>query len=212
MGKYTGPVCKLCRREGDKLFLKGERCYGSKCSFEKRGYAPGQHGRNKQGRSERESDYARQLRAKQKVRRVYGVFERQFRRYFGIARRTTGMTGLVLLQTLELRLDSVVYRLGFAVDRAQARQLVNHGHIRVNGKRADIASMILRPGDVVTVKESARQNTYFKELLDVVDKRSYPSWVDRDGKALTGRVLRVPDRSEIDGNLNEQLIVEYYSR
>lgn len=212
MGKYTGPVCKLCRREGDKLFLKGERCYGPKCSFEKRGYAPGQHGRNKQGRSERESDYARQLRAKQKARRVYGVFERQFRRYFGIANSRAGLTGLMLLQTLELRLDNVVYRLGFAMDRAQARQLVNHGHIQVNGKRADIASMILRPSDVVTVKESARQNTYFKELLDVVDKRSFPSWIDRDGKALTGRVLRVPDRSEIDGNLNEQLIVEYYSR
>jgi small subunit ribosomal protein S4 len=212
MGKYIGPVCKLCRREGEKLFLKGERCYGPKCSFEKRGFAPGMHGRNKQGRSERESDYGRQLRAKQKARRTYGVFERQFRRYFGIARRKTGMTGLVLLQTLELRLDNVVYRMGLAVDRAQARQLVNHGHLQVNGRRADIASMILRPGDVVTVEESSRQKTYWKELLDVVNKRSFPSWLDRDGKALTGRVLRVPDRSEIDGNLNEQLIVEYYSR
>jgi small subunit ribosomal protein S4 len=192
--------------------LKGERCYGPKCSFEKRGFAPGQHGRNKQGRSERESDYARQLRAKQRARRVYGVFERQFRRYFGIARRRTGMTGLVLLQTLELRLDNVVYRLGFAVDRAQARQLVNHGHVQVNGRRADIASMILRIGDVVTVKESSHQKTYWKELLDVVGKRTFPSWLDRDSKALTGRVLRTPDRSEIDGNLNEQLIVEYYSR
>lgn len=212
MGKYIGPVCKLCRREGEKLFLKGERCYGPKCSFEKRGFAPGQHGRNKVGRSERESDYARQLRAKQKVRRVYGVFERQFRRYFGIAQRKKGMTGLMLLQTLELRLDNVVFRMGLAVDRAQARQLVNHGHLQVNGHRADIASMILRPGDVVTVEENSRQKTYWKELLDVVNKRSYPSWIDRDGKALTGRVLRVPDRSEIDGNLNEQLIVEYYSR
>lgn len=212
MGKYIGPVCKLCRREGEKLFLKGERCYGPKCSFEKRGFAPGQHGRNKQGRSERESDYARQLRAKQKARRTYGIFERQFRRYFGIARRKTGVTGMVLLQTIEMRLDNVVYRLGFAVDRAQARQLVNHGHMQVNGHRADIASMLLRPGDVVTVKENSRQKTYWKELLDVVNKRTYPAWIDRDGKTLTGRILRVPDRSEIDGNLNEQLIVEYYSR
>lgn len=212
MGKYIGPVCKLCRREGEKLFLKGERCFGPKCSFEKRGFAPGQHGRSRQGRSERESDYARQLRAKQKARRVYGVYERQFRRYFGIALRTKGLTGLNLLQTLEMRLDNVVYRMGFAMDRAQARQLVNHGHIRINNSRADIPSMLVRPGDTITVDEGARRKTYWKELLDFVDKRLCPVWIERDGKNLSGRVLRIPERSEIDGNLNEQLIVEYYSR
>lgn len=212
MGKYIGPVCKLCRREGEKLYLKGERCYTPKCSIEKRGFAPGQHGRGKQGRSERESDYARQLRAKQKARRVYGVFERQFRRYFAVAQRTPGLTGLTLLQTLETRLDNVVFRLGFAVDRSQARQLVNHGHIQVNGHKADVASMLLRPGDVVTVEENSRRKTYWKEIVDVADKRVSPMWVERDVKGLYGRVLRIPERAEIEGNLNEQLIVEYYSR
>jgi small subunit ribosomal protein S4 len=212
MGKYLGPVCKLCRREGEKLFLKGERCYSPKCWFEKRGFAPGQHGRTQQGRSERESDYARQLRAKQKARRVYGIFERQFRRYFGLALRKKGLTGLNLLQTLEMRLDNVVYRMGFASSRAQARQLVNHGHILVNNHRADIPSMLVKPGDVVSVKENARSLTYWKDLLDVVDRRTCPMWIDRDTKNLSGRILRLPERSEIDGNLNEQLIVEYYSR
>jgi small subunit ribosomal protein S4 len=212
MGKYTGPVCKLCRREGEKLFLKGERCYGGKCSFEKRGFAPGQHGRTRQGRSERESDYARQLRAKQKARRVYGVYERQFRRYFGIALRQKGLTGLNLLQTLEMRLDNVVYRMGFAVDRAQARQLVNHGHILVNNGRADIASMLVRPGDMISVEEGSRQKTYWKEVVDFVEKRLCPVWIERDSRNLSARVLRIPERSEIEANLNEQLIVEYYSR
>jgi small subunit ribosomal protein S4 len=213
MGKYIGPVCKLCRREGEKLFLKGERCYSPKCSFEKRGFAPGQHGRGKpQGRAERESDYARQLRAKQKARRVYGIFERQFRRYFGVAQHRPGLTGLNLLQALETRLDNVVFRIGFATDRAQARQLVNHGHILVNGHRSDIPSMLLRPGDVISVEEGSRRKTYWKEIVDVADKRVSPMWVDRDVKSLSGRVLRLPERAEIDGNLNEQLIVEYYSR
>jgi small subunit ribosomal protein S4 len=212
MGKYIGPVCRLCRREGEKLFLKGERCYTQKCSFEIRGFAPGQHGRTKQGRVDRESDFGRQLRAKQKVRRVYGVFERQFRRYFGEALKRPGLTGLTLLQTLETRLDNVVFRLGFAADRAQARQLVNHRHILVNGHRADIPSMLLRPGDVITVDEGSRKKTYWKEVVDFVDKRVAPMWVERDAKSLYGRVLRMPERAEIDGNLNEQLIVEYYSR
>jgi small subunit ribosomal protein S4 len=213
MGKYIGPVCKLCRREGEKLFLKGERCYTPKCSFEKRGFAPGQHGRGKpQGRAERESDYARQLRAKQKARRVYGVFERQFRRNFAVASSRPGLTGLNLLQTLESRLDNVVFRLGFASDRAQARQLVNHGHIEVNGHKADIASMLLRAGDVITVKELDRRKTYWKEVVDVAEKRVSPLWLERDVKGFYGRVLRLPERAEIDGNLNEQLIVEYYSR
>ena len=213
MGRYIGPVCKLCRREGEKLYLKAERCYTPKCSFEKRGFAPGMHGRGKQGgRSERESDYARQLRAKQKARRVYGVFERQFRRYFGVAQHRPGLTGLNLLQALETRLDNVVFRLGFAGDRSQARQLVNHGHIQVNGHKADIASMLLRPGDVVTVEENSRKKTYWKEVVDVAEKRVSPLWLERDARGLYGRVMRLPERAEIDGNLNEQLIVEYYSR
>ena len=212
MGRYIGPVCRLCRREGEKLFLKGERCYSPKCSFEKRGFAPGQHGRTRQGRTDRESDYARQLRAKQRARRVYGIFERQFRRYFGIASKSKGITGFILLQTLELRLDNVVYRLGYAVDRAQARQLVNHGHILVNNHRADIPSMLLRSGDVVTVREKVRGNGYWKDVSDVSAKRLCPLWLDRDTKSLSGRVLRMPERAEIDGSLNEQLIVEYYSR
>ncbi len=213
MAKYTGPACKLCRREGEKLFLKGARCYSPKCAFERRGFAPGQHGRMANaGRSDRESDYARQLRAKQKARRSYGILERQFRRYFGIARRLRGMTGLNLLQTLELRLDNVVYRMGMAENRAQARQLVNHGHFTVNGHKADIPSMILQQGDVVAVSETARRTTFFKELADLAEKRNCASWLDRDLKGLNGRVLRLPERAEIDGNLNEQLIVEYYSR
>lgn len=212
MAKYTGPACKLCRREGEKLFLKGARCFTPKCAFEKRGFAPGQHGKSKQGRSERESDYARQLRAKQRARRVYGLMERQFRRTFGIALRTRGMTGLVLLQTLETRLDNIVFRMGLAENRAMARQLVNHGHFKLNGRRADIPSMLVKPGDTVEVTEVAKKLDYFKELPAVAEKRLCAVWMDRDLKNLSGRVLRLPERAEIDGSLNEQLIVEYYSR
>ncbi len=213
MARYTGPACRLCRREGEKLFLKGARCFSQKCAFERRGFAPGQHGKGgQQGRGERESDYARQLRAKQKARRVYGVLERQFRRFYALSQRKRGLTGLNLLQTLELRLDNVVFRMGLAENRAQARQLVNHGHFTVNGIRADVASLLLRPGDVVAVKESARHLTYFKEMPDLAEKRPCAIWLDRDLKGLNGRVLRLPERAEIDGNLNEQLIVEYYSR
>ncbi len=212
MAKYIGPACKLCRREGEKLFLKGGRCYTPKCAFERRGFAPGQHGRAGGGRSERESDYGRQLRAKQKARRVYGVFERQFRRYFGIALRRRGLTGMNMLQTLELRLDNVVYRMGYAENRAQARQMVAHGHFIVNGHRTDIPSMLLRPGDMLAVRDGSRDTTFFKELPDISEKRTCAMWLDRDVRGLSGRVLRLPERAEIDGNLNEQLIVEYYSR
>ncbi len=212
MAKYLGPVCRLCRREGEKLFLKGERCYSPKCAFERRGFQPGQHGRTTQGRSDRESDYARQLRAKQKARRTYSIFERQFRRYFGLAQRRRGLTGLNLLQTLETRLDNVVFRLGYAVNRAQARLLVTHGHFHINGHRADVPSMLLRPGDQLSVRESSRDAEYFKTLIDVAEPRNVPVWLERDLKNMTGRVLRLPERAEIDGNLNEQLIVEYYSR
>lgn len=213
MARYIGPVCRLCRREGEKLFLKGARCFTPKCSFDKRSFAPGQHGKGGQSRgSDRASDYSRQLRAKQKARRVYGVLERQFRRYFSYARRTRGMTGFNLLSTLELRLDNVIYRMGLAENRAQARQLVTHGHFLVNGVRTDIPSMLLKPGDKLEVREGSRKDAFFKELADISEKRNCAMWLDRDLKNLTGRVLRTPERSEIDGNLNEQLIVEYYSR
>lgn len=213
MGKYIGPACKLCRREGEKLFLKGERCYTPKCAFERRGFAPGQHGRTgSRGSSNRVSDFGRQLRAKQKARRVYGVFERQFRRYYGLAQRHRGLTGLNLLQELELRLDNVVYRLGFAANRAQARELVNHGHFTVDGIRTNVPSMLVKPGSVVAVTESSRKLTFFKEMTDLAEKRTVMSWLERDLKGYSGKVMRQPERAEIDGNLNEQLIVEYYSR
>jgi small subunit ribosomal protein S4 len=213
MARYIGPVCKLCRREGEKLFLKGERCFGAKCAFDRRSFAPGQHGQSRRsGRSDRISDYARQMRAKQKARRIYGILERQFRRYFSIALKRRGMTGLNLLQILELRLDNVIYRMGFAENRAHARQLVTHGHFMVNGRRTDIPSMLLRTGDQIVVREGSRDLIYFKELPDYAEKRLCALWLDRDIKNISGRVLRLPERSEIDGNLNEQLIVEYYSR
>ena len=214
MARYTGPVCKLCRREGFKMFLKGERCFTPKCAFERRSFAPGEHGKGGFGRggSDRMSDYARQLRAKQQARRTYGILERQFRRYFGVALKTRGMTGLNLLRTLELRLDNVIFRLGYAANRAQARQMVNHGHFTVNGRRVDVPSMLLQPGDVVAVREGSRSKPLFKELADLAESRTSALWLERDLKALSGRVLRLPERAEIDGNLNEQLIVEYYSR
>jgi len=192
--------------------LKGERCFSQKCAFERRSYAPGEHGRSSQGRSDRESDYGRQLRAKQRARRVYGILERQFRRYFSVAIKTRGLTGLNLLQTLELRLDNVVYRMGLAENRSQARQMVSHGHFMVNERRTDIPSMLLHPGDKIAVREGSRSKPLFKELPDFAEKRNCALWLDRDLKNLSGRVLRLPERAEIDGTLNEQLIVEYYSR
>ena len=212
MAKYIGPVCKLCRREGEKLFLKGERCFSPKCSFDKRDYAPGQHGRNMSRRRRRESDYGKQLRAKQRARRVYGVFERQFSRYYKVALQRRGLTGLNLLQILESRLDNVVYRMGFASSRAEARLMVTHGHFIVNGRRTDIPSMLLKDGDEIFVREGSRKLTFFKTLSELVEKRNAPAWLERDAKALAGKVGRLPERSEIDGSLNEQLIVEYYSR
>ena len=213
MARYTDSVCKLCRREGEKLFLKGERCYTPKCAFEKRPYAPGQHGRASQARRQgRMSDYSRQLRAKQKARRIYGVFEKQFRRYFSVALKKRGLTGLNLLQTLEMRLDNVIYRMGFAENRRQARQMVSHGHFLVNDRKTDIPSMLLEAGDVITVRKQSKENGLFKELADNAEKKNCALWIERDLKTLTGRVLRYPERGEIDGNLDEQLIVEYYSR
>lgn len=212
MSKYRGPVCKLCRREGEKLFLKGARCFTPKCSFERRGYAPGQHGKSGQFRNRRESDFNRQLRAKQRARRVYGILERQFRRYYEVSLRRRGVTGLNLLQILESRLDNVVFRLGYAESRAEARLLVTHGHFTVNGRRTDVPSMLVEIGDIVTVRDGSRRRSYFKGLADLAETRNAPLWLSRDVKNLSGSVLRLPDRSEIDGSLNEQLIVEYYSR
>lgn len=212
MGRYLGPVCKLCRREGEKLFLKGERCYTPKCSIERRAYPPGQHGRQSQWRRSRESDFGAQLRAKQKARRVYGILERQFRRYYKQALKTRGLTGLSLLQILESRLDNVIYRLGYASSRAQARQLVAHGHFIVNGHRTNVPSMQIKPGDEIELREGSRSNEYFKILAEVVGDRTAPEWVTRDVKKMTGEISRLPERAEIDANLNEQLIVEYYSR
>lgn len=212
MARYTDAVCRLCRREGEKLFLKGERCFTPKCSFEKRGYPPGMHGKFSSARPGRESDYAKQLRAKQKAKRVYGVYERQFRRYYSQALRMRGLTGINLLQTLETRLGNVVYRLGFASSRAQARILVTHGHFLVNGKRADIPSYGVSVDDVISVRERSRDTVYFRNLREEAEGRTVPTWLARDLTNLSGRMLRLPERSEIDGNLNEQLIVEYYSR
>lgn len=216
MAKYTGPACKLCRREGEKLFLKGERCYSQKCAFERRGFVPGQHGptgsRGSRGGTGRASDYAKQLRAKQKARRIYGVYERQFRRYYSKALKARGITGLMLLQILESRLDNVIFRLGYASSRAQARLLVTHGHFTVNGRRTDIPSMTLGVGDAIEVREGSRDANYFKALAELAESRNIPAWLNRDLKSLTGSIGRLPERAEIDGNLNEQLIVEYYSR
>ena len=216
MSKNIGPVCKLCRREGEKLYLKGERCFSQKCAFERRPFAPGQHGRTAgrggRGRSGRESDYLRQLRAKQRARRVYGVLERQFRRYYEVALQRRGLTGLNLLQILESRLDNVVYRLGYASSRAQARLMVTHGHFVVNERRTDVPSMLLNDGDVVAVREGSVGLEYFKGLGEQADSRTSPSWLSKDTNQLSGAVQRLPERAEIDGSLNEQLIVEYYSR
>jgi small subunit ribosomal protein S4 len=214
MSKNLGPVCRICRREGEKLYLKGERCFTPKCAIDRRNFAPGQHGRtgSRGSRSGRESDYLRQLRAKQRARRVYGVLERQFRRYYEVALQRRGLTGLNLLQILESRFDNVVYRLGFAANRAQARLMVTHGHFMVNGRRTDVPSMLLKEGDTVAVRDGSRSLTYFKELSDLADARTSPSWLNRDTKQLSGNIQRLPERAEIDAFLNEQLIVEYYSR
>jgi small subunit ribosomal protein S4 len=212
MARYTGPVCKLCRREGEKLFLKGARCFSPKCAIERRAYPPGQHGRGATFRRRRDSDYSRQLRAKQKARRVYGVFERQFRRYYREALRRSGVTGENLLVLLESRLDNVVYRMGFADSRPQARQLVQHGHIDVNGRRCKAPSALLKPGDVVSVRERSRGLNYFKEMPAVLEQRDVPDWLTIEPSQMSGRVLTLPAREAIDQPFEEHLIIEYYSR
>jgi small subunit ribosomal protein S4 len=202
----------LCRREGEKLFLKGERCFSPKCEIEKRNYPPGQHGKSNSWRRTEGSDFSSQLRAKQKARRVYGVLERQFQGYYTKALRSKGLTGLTMLQNLESRLDNVIYRMGFASSRNQARQLVAHGHFTVNGRRTNVPSMQIKPGDQIAVREGSRSSGFFKDLPAIAEERNVPDWVERDVKKLTGGIKRLPERTEIDANLNEQLIVEFYSR
>ena len=212
MARYTDPVCRLCRREGMKLFLKGERCYSPKCSYEKRTYPPGMHG--KKGTFKRKvSDFSLQLREKQKARRVYGVQERQFRRYFRTALRVKGMTGITLLQILERRLDNVVYRMGLADSRPQARQLVSHGHFDLNGHKTNIPSALVKVGDEIRVRESSKQSPYFQSCKEMLEHRSVvPEWLSLDVENLSGRVVSFPTREQIDAPVTEQLIVEYYSR
>jgi len=211
VGRYRGSVCRLCRREGMKLYLKGERCYTPKCAFERRPYPPGIHGQATRFRR-KQSDYALQLREKQKVKRIYGVMEQQFRNYFKEASRRKGLTGTMLLSILESRLDNVVYRLGFADSRAQARQLVRHGHIEVNGRKVDIPSYRVKPGDIVRVREKSRKSAFFRDRAEIMAERQVPDWLEVDIDNLAGRVLARPQRHHIDLPINEQLIVEYYSR
>ena len=208
MARYTGAVCRLCRREGQKLFLKGERCYSDKCSGALRGYAPGQHG---QGRK-KTSEYGMQLRAKQTARRFYGVQENQFHHYFEIAERKQGITGDNLLRILESRLDNVIYRVGFASSRAEARQLVGHGHYEVNGKRVDIASYLLKAGDVVSICEKSRGSEKIKAVVDANSARPVPQWIDIDRNNLSAKVIALPTREQIEAPVEEQLIVEFYSK
>ena len=208
MARYTGAVCRLCRREGQKLFLKGERCYSEKCSVGIRAYAPGQHG---QGRK-KSSEYGLQLRAKQTARRFYGVQENQFDHYFEIAERKQGITGDNLLRILESRLDNVVYRVGFASSRKEARQLVGHGHFEVNGKRVDIASYLLKAGDVVTVCEKARGLEKMKAIIEANGARPVPQWIDVDRANFSATIINLPNRDQIEAPVEEQLIVEFYSK
>lgn len=211
MARYRDSVCKQCRREGMKLFLKGSRCLSPKCAMEKRPFAPGDHGRQAQFRRQ-VSDYGQQLREKQRLRRIYGVLEAQFRRYYELADRRRGQTGANLLVILETRLDNVVYRLGLAESRAQARQLVAHGHIDLNGRRTDASSALVSPGDVVAVRERSRANAYFREVRDVLEHQTVPAWLSLNVEEMSATVNALPTRESIEIPVNEQLVVEYYSR
>ena len=208
MARYTDASCKLCRREGQKLFLKGERCYGGKCALSRRAYAPGQHGQSRKKLSE----YGVQLREKQKTKRFYGILESQFRNYFEMADGKKGITGEVLLQLLESRLDNVVYRMGFGSTRAEARQLVTHGHFTINGKRVNIPSYLTKVGEAIEVCESSRKSVRFKEILDMTGSKVVPKWIEVDQENLKGRVVAVPARDDIDLPVQEHLIVELYSK
>jgi small subunit ribosomal protein S4 len=208
LAKYTGSVCRLCRREGLKLYLKGDRCFTPKCAAERKAYAPGQHG---QGRK-KVSEYGLQLREKQKARRIYGILEKQFRRYFEKAERQSGITGENLLRLLERRLDNVVYRLGLGSSRSEARQLVLHGHFMVNGRKVNIPSYLIRVGDVITVREKSKESPKIKELLERAGDRTPPAWLELEAEQARARVVDLPARDQIDATVQEHLIVELYSR
>lgn len=208
MARYRDALCRLCRRESEKLFLKGDRCYTDKCGVERRKYAPGQHGQ----RRKKLSDYALQLREKQKTKETYGVLENQFKRYFYMADKKKGITGSNLLQLLECRLDNVVYRLGFSSNRRQARQLVLHGHVTVNNRRVNIPSCLIRPGDVIGLAEASRKLVVIEENIAKAEHRGLPAWLEMDVNALTGKIMHYPSRDEIELPVQEQLIVELYSK
>ena len=208
MARYTDAVCRLCRREGLKLFLKGERCYTDKCAIERRNYPPGQHGQARP----KFSEYSIQLREKQKLRRIYGVLEGQFRRYFQMADRAKGVTGETLLQLLERRLDNMVYRMGFATSRSEGRQLVRHGHFTVNGRKVNVPSYLAKPGDVIGVRERSRQIARIQEALELAQRRGVPDWLEVTPEQFAGRVKTLPARSDLTMPINEKLVVELYSK
>jgi small subunit ribosomal protein S4 len=209
MAVYHDARCRLCRREGTKLFLKGSRCFTDKCAFERRGYAPGEHGKS---RRIKETNYGQQLREKQKARRIYGILERQFRGYFAKAATAKGVTGEALLQMLERRLDNIVFRFGFAPSRSAARQLVRHGHFQVNGRSVDIPSFLVRAGDEIKVRERSRQLAVVQSALEARKGQGVPEWMDLNAEQFSGRVLNIPTRANIPVPINEQLIVELYSK
>jgi small subunit ribosomal protein S4 len=209
MARYIGPVCRLCRREDMKLFLKGERCYTDKCGYERRAYPPGQHGQN---RRRKRSDYGEQLREKQKVKRIYGIAEKQFRGYYHKALRMPGVTGNTLIQLLERRLDNVVYRMGFASDHSEARQLVRHGHFFINGKKVNIPSYLVRARDVIQVKEPSQKIARINEALAAVDRRGVPQWITMDKDNFRGAINQLPSREDVTLPIREQLIIELYSK
>ncbi len=209
MARYTEAVCRLCRRENQKLFLKGDRCYGGKCSIDKRAYPPGQHG---QGRNRKLSEYGLQHREKQKAKRFYGISESQMGKYFEMATKRKGITGENLLGLLESRLDNVVYRMGYAMSRAESRQLVNHGHFAVNGQKVDIPSFLVKAGDVVSLREKSRSLDKFKAAIEANAKRPTPKWLEKDDAAFSAKIIAFPDRADIDLPVEEHLIVELYSK
>ncbi|NLV17809.1 MAG: 30S ribosomal protein S4 [Syntrophomonadaceae bacterium] len=209
MGRYTASVCRQCRREGEKLFLKGDRCYSPKCAIDRKPYGPGQHG---QGRPRKPTEYGLQLREKQKAKRVYGVMEKQFHNYFEKAERQSGITGENLLIMLERRLDSVIFRLGLAASRKEARQLIGHGHFTVDGKKVDIPSFLVKPDQEIEVKARSKESAKFKEIQAQAAYRNPPDWLELDVENLRGRVLALPKRENIEATIEEHLIVELYSR
>jgi len=210
MARYTGPACRLCRREGTKLFLKGERCFSDKCAVARRGQAPGQHGAA--GGRKRTKEYGLQLREKQKAKRYYGILEKQFKTYFVKADKKPGQTGENLLTTIERRLDNVVYRMGMAESRREARQLVIHGHFRVNGKKVDIPSVILKEVDVITLREASRESEKIKMLIENISARQVPAWIDMDKENIQATISELPTRADVDFPIEEHLIVELYSK